>query len=305
MSHIKSTITIGFIGQGYVGKNYADDFEMRGYVVKRYAKDGEHSSVDCQDAIKECDVVFVAVPTPTTPSGFDAGTLRQVIPLTRPSSVVVIKSTLVPGLTQTLQDEFPDRVILHSPEFLSEATATHDTQHPFMNIIGIPRTTREHEQAAELILSILPPSAYQSVVSSDEAEIIKYSHNCSGYVGIIFFNLMYDITQKLGADWSVVEAALRADPYIPHTYISPMHKSGRGAGGHCFIKDMAALSQVYQRVVGDGAGVNVLKSVEEKNKMLLRDSGKNVDLLNGVYGEEHVSMPLTQSVASVLNTTMR
>lgn len=274
---------IGFIGQGFIGKNYADDFEARGHKVVRYAKETPHDLN--KDAIKECDVVFIAVPTPTTTNGYDASIIRNVIQLTKIGSIVVLKSTILPGLTKKIQAEFPDRIIMHSPEFLSEATAAHDAAHPFMNIVGITQNMPEHEKAAELVLSLLAPAPFSKIVSSDEAEIIKYSHNCSGYTQIIFFNLMYDIAAKLGADWKNIEQSLKADPFIPNRYASPVHKTGRGAGGHCFIKDMAALGPVYGELVEDAEGVNVIKSMEEKNKALLTQTKKDLDLLEGVYGK--------------------
>jgi len=57
---------IGFIGQGWIGKNYADDFEKRGYETVRYSL--EKPYVDNKEKIKDCDLVFIAVPTPTTPT---------------------------------------------------------------------------------------------------------------------------------------------------------------------------------------------------------------------------------------------
>ena len=58
--------TIGFIGQGWIGKNYADDFEERGFEVVRYGLEPEFA--ENKDRIKDCDIVFVAVPTPTRPT---------------------------------------------------------------------------------------------------------------------------------------------------------------------------------------------------------------------------------------------
>ena len=277
-----SNIRIGFIGQGYIGKNYADDFEARGYEVIRYAKEEPYTRN--KEEINKCDIVFIAVPTPTTKDGYDASIIRSVLPLTAPRSIVVLKSTIFPGLTKILQEEFRDRIIMHSPEFLSEATAAEDAAHPFMNIVGITQNTPEHKKAADLVHSVLPRTEFSRTVSSDEAELIKYSHNCSGYTQIIFFNLMYDLATKIGADWKNVEEALKADPFVPNRYSSPIHKSGRGAGGHCFIKDMAALRQAYEKVAGDKNGSDVIKAMEEKNKSLLIQSGKDLDLLEGVYG---------------------
>jgi len=277
---------IGFIGQGFIGKNYADDFEKRGYKVVRYAKEAPYSNLENLENLKRCDMVFVAVPTPTTPKGYDASILKKVIPLAKKGSIVILKSTIYPGLTKKFQKEFPDKIIFHSPEFLSEKTAAHDAQHPFINIIGIPTNSAKHKRAAKLVLSVLPKAPYSDIVSSEEAELIKYCHNCSGYTQIIFFNLMYDLAKKLGADWTKIEGAIRADPFVPNRYASPVHKKGRGAGGHCFIKDFAALRRKYEEIMGDPFGLEVMKKMEKKNTKLLRDSKKDIYLLEGVYGNK-------------------
>lgn len=66
--------------------------------------------------------------------------------------------------------------------------------------------------------------------------------------------------------------------------MSPVHSSGRGAGGHCFIKDMEAFRRLYQTVEHDALGDSVLKSLVEKNIDLLMTSHKDRELLSGVYG---------------------
>jgi UDP-N-acetyl-D-mannosaminuronate dehydrogenase len=86
--------TIGFIGQGYIGKNYADDYEERGYKVTRYSL--EPAYVHNKDAIRDCDIVFVAVWTPTTPKGFDVSVVESVLPLVKKGGIVVLKSTVIP-----------------------------------------------------------------------------------------------------------------------------------------------------------------------------------------------------------------
>src|SRR3989344_1685477 len=279
---MKASKVIGFIGQGYIGKNYANDFEARGYKVIRYAKEKPYDQN--KEAIKKCDVVFIAVPTPTSPDGYDASIIYSVLPLTGRNKIVVLKSTVFPGLTREIQKEFPDRIIMHSPEFLSEATASYDASHPFVNIVGIIKETPKHKKAAKLVHSMLAKAPKTLTVRSIEAEIIKSSHNCAGYTQIIFFNLVYDLAQKMGANWKNIEPALVADPFIPNRYASPIHKSGRGAGGHCFIKDFAAFREIYEDMVGDKAGMNVIKSLEEKNKTLLIKTHKDLELLKGVHG---------------------
>ncbi len=60
---------IGFVGQGYVGGSYATNFEKRGFSVIRYSLEPKY--INNKEAISTCDIVFIAVPTPTTPKGFD------------------------------------------------------------------------------------------------------------------------------------------------------------------------------------------------------------------------------------------
>ncbi|MFA5359221.1 MAG: hypothetical protein WC310_05420 [Patescibacteria group bacterium] len=275
---------IGFIGQGWIGRNYADDFEARGFETVRYALEEPYRQN--KEKIRECDIVIIAVPTPTTPQGFDAGIVAQALDLVGESKVAVVKSTILPGTTARFQKEHPRIVILYAPEFLSEATAAHDAAHPFSNIIGLTVDDEAHRAAAQRILAVLPPAPFQHICSSTEAELIKYSHNMSGYMQIVLFNALYDLASSLNADWLKIQPALEADPYICNRYAKPLHKSGRGAGGGCFIKDFAALAGLYEQMVGDVAGTEFLKSAQKKNIDLLVKSGKDLDLLKGVYGED-------------------
>lgn len=274
--------TIGFIGQGYVGKNYADDFEARGFSVVRYAL--EKPYVHNKDAIAACDIVFIAVPTPTTPQGFSALTLESTFQRTRTDAVIVIKSTILPGMTEEFQKKYPSRTFLFSPEFLREASAREDAAHPYSIIVGMAADTERHRQAAETVISLLPDAPSKIRCTSTEAELIKYAQNVSGYIDIITFNVFHDLAEKVGAQWEPILKALRADPNIPSRFANPVHKSGRGAGGHCLIKDMAALRDFHERIVSDPLGAAFLRAAEAKNKQLLIDSQKDLDLLRGVYG---------------------
>ena len=274
---------IGFIGQGFIGKNYADDFERRGYSVVRYSLEEVHRAN--KEKIKECDIVFIAVPTPTTPEGFSYAPVEEVLSLVGIGKTAVIKSTIIPGTTAYLQNKYKDIHLLYSPEFLSEATAATDAANPFSNIVSFAEDTLVKRQKAEEVLSVLPKAPYSKICRSTEAEIIKYAHNASGYVQIMLFNAMYDLANSFKMDWSIIEEAIKADPYISNRYAKPLHKSGRGAGGHCFIKDFSALSDLYKNRVGDKEGVAFLESAEAKNIKLLLSSGKDLDLLSAVYGK--------------------
>lgn len=276
---------IGFIGQGFIGKNYADDFENRGFSVVRYALEDKY--ITNKNSIKECDVVFIAVPTPTTPNGFDDNIIRKVVKLVGDKKIAIIKSTILPGTTESIQKENPDIFVFHSPEFLSEATAAHDAANPPQNIVGIPVDNKECRKKAQDIVEILPQTPHNLICIAREAELFKYTHNCLGYSKVIFMNILYDMCGSLGARWDVIKEAIIADPMIANYHIDPVHKSGRGAGGNCFIKDMASFSKLYEsHIEGDKEGREVLYALEEKNKKLLKESGKDLDLLRGVYGDD-------------------
>ncbi len=281
----KQHVKIGCIGQGFVGKNQADDFERRGFEVVRYSL--EPNFINNAPLIEGCDVVFIAVPTPTLPTGFDYNTVRQALTKVGVGKIAVIKSTVIPGTTEILQKENPQLIVLHAPEFLSEATAARDAAFPTRNIVGMPSNSSRHRMAAELVLEILPHAPYNRISSSKEAELIKYGRNTLGYTRIIFANILYELANQVGADWQVIEEAMSADPETGPTYMRPLHKSGRGAGGHCFIKDFAAMREFFQEHVGsEKNSLRVLEALEEKNLELLRSTSKDLDLLAGVYGPD-------------------
>ena len=279
------TMKIGFIGQGFIGKNYADNFEERGLEIVRYSQ--EKPYIQNKDMITKCDIDFIAVPTPTTPEGFDHSIVGEVLKLVGEGKIAVIKSTITLGTTELLQKENPNIFVVHSPEFLSEVTARYDSDNPAQNIIGIPVDNDKYQKIAQEILSVLPKAPYDLICTAKEAEMIKYSHNMSGYFQIIFFNMLYDFAESHGCDWEVLKEAYLADPLMSDTYLNPFHKKGRGAGGHCFIKDFAAFKQMYKKVLPNDTNSNdILKSLEKKNEELLRGSNKDTDLLDEVYGKE-------------------
>jgi len=279
----KKNKKIGFIGQGWIGKNYADDFEKRGFEVVRYAQ--EEPYIKNKEAITDCDIVFIAVPTPTTPDGFDDSILREVIKLVGKGKTAVIKSTLLPDTTQSIQEENRDIFVVHSPEFLTASTAAHDAANPDRNIVGIPIENDEYRKKGEEVLSVLPEAPYKKVCSAKEAEFIKYGGNCLLYFKILFINLIYDLTQSKGANWETIQEAMAADPRIGSTHLSPVHQGGRGAGSYCFIKDFAAFTELYKKEVNDIHGVEILEALKNKNNELLMQSGKDLGLLEGVYGK--------------------
>ncbi|MFT7507579.1 MAG: nucleotide sugar dehydrogenase [Acidimicrobiales bacterium] len=278
------TTQIGFIGQGWIGRHYADEFESRMYDVIRYSL--EEPYVQNKEHITGCEVVFIAVPTPTTKDGFDDSIIRDALKLIGKGKTAVIKSTLIPGTTEKLQTEFPDIFVLHSPEFLVEATAAQDAAKPNRNLVGIPIDTPEYRQKAVSVLRILPEAPYQKVMKAKDAELVKYAGNCFLYTKVMFMNLLHDLTEASGGEWKALHEAMINDPRIGDSHTQVVHKDGRGAGGHCLIKDFEAFRRIYKTEVPDDFGDEVLLSMVKMNNNLLMSSDKDLDLLQGVYGDE-------------------
>jgi len=273
---------IGFIGQGWIGKNYADNFESRRYKVVRYSL--EPGYINNKSKISSCDITFIAVPTPTTVKGSDDKIIRNVMGLIGKGKTVVIKSTILPGTTREIQALNKDIFILHSPEFLREAHAREDTDKPFRSIIGIPKNSKIFREKAKEVMRVLPKAKFNKICTSNESEMIKYVSNCLPFTKLVFLNLIYDLCQKTGCDYEVLKETMVADPMISNFHLNAVHKDGRGAGGDCLIKDFAALRQYFASVSNDTLGLNVFKSIEKKNIDLLKKSNKNVKLIESVYG---------------------
>lgn len=285
----KKESLIGFIGQGFIGKNMADDFESRGYRVVRY---DNSKYADNKEQIKKCDFVFIAVPTPSSPAGFDDSILAEVLSLVGEGKTAIIKSTIKVGTTEKFQHIYPNKYILHSPEFLTEKNAALDAKFPPRNIVGYSAKAKEK---AKLVLELLPKAKYELITESGEAELIKYMGNNFLYLKVVFANLVYNLCQRKGLNYDIIAEAVGHDKRIGASHLQIKHQSGlegkvgRGAGGNCFIKDMAAFIEMFEE---EGVGskedelvLGVLHSISKLNQRLLLDSQKDLDLLKSVYDD--------------------
>jgi len=275
----------GFIGQGFVGGNLADNYEERGYNVVRYDVERYKGN---KEKIRACDVVFIAVPTPTVNEMFDSSILFDVVKLCRDGAVVVIKSTVPPEVLSKLSIEFNNLTVFHSPEFLDENTAKEDTDFPKKNIIGVKdKTNPDLVNLAVMVMNTLPSSNFSNVVSYKESAMIKYIHNAYFYVKNVFFNMSYDLCNEMGADWDEIIKAILSEPRIDEIHTRPIDKGGRGAGGHCLIKDFSVFSGMFRNFfIGEGEGdsrCDVITAIESMNNIYLNDSGKDLEILNEVY----------------------
>ena len=282
---MSKNLKIGFIGQGFIGKNYANDFEERGYDIVRYDLDDYK---DNKDKIKDCDIVLVSVPTPTTPEGFDDSIVEAVLPLVGKGNIAVIKSTLQVGTTRKMQKLFPDITVMHSPEFLREKTAPADARCPERNIVGILDVDdKELYKKGETVMSVLAEAPYTLITSAENAEMIKYGGNCFLYFKVIFANILYDLTQKHNLDYDAISDAMSNDFRIGKSHLDVVDKGGRGAGGHCFIKDFEAMIEMLHHVDLHDQEETML-AIRNLNLKYLKASNKDLDLVKEIYEKENL-----------------
>jgi nucleotide sugar dehydrogenase len=273
---------IGMIGNGFVGKAYADYYESTGHTVVRYSLEEDY--IDNASKIAHCDLVIVAVPTPTTPEGPDYSIVESVINLAGQQKIVVIKSTVEAGFTEKVSGRHLDKIILHSPEFLREKTAAQDVLSPDRVIIGVPVSDDRHLAAATMYMQTLPAAKNTIICSSRASEFAKYAGNLFLAMKVVFSNAMYDLSNARGIEYAEVKAIIAADSRIGGSHLSIWQDGGRGAGGNCFIKDMAAFRQKFATFSSNEA-IAFIDSIIAMNRKLLSDSGKDTHLLKQVFNE--------------------
>jgi len=270
------THKIWFIWQGFIGWNMADDFEERWFEIVRYSLDEKYKWN--LEQLKTCDIVFVAVPTPTKNRKFDSSILDEAIKNTTPWQKIVIKSTIIPWTTDRLQEQYKDRYFFHSAEFLMEKSAKQNVSSPSRNIVGY---TEQSKPYAQELMNILPKSI-EIICTAKESELWKYFCNFLLTSKVLMANLVYDICQRDWINYKVIKYIAETDTRIWPSHLNISDDWWRWAWWHCFPKDVATLREyyAYKSYVWD----NLFWALEEYNIKLLTNSWKNLEITKEVYG---------------------
>jgi UDPglucose 6-dehydrogenase len=240
---------IGIIGQGFVGSAVREGMQNY-FEVLAYDKDpNKFSNTDgISDIVTKAGVIFVCVPTPMRKSGeCDLSILRAAIDEIDTSCafegvnrIVVIKSTIPPGTTDQLNTEFAHVHITFNPEFLTEANAVDDYKNQNRIIVG---GDRPYTSKVKQIFSKAFPTVPIIKTSASIAEMIKYVTNTFLSMKVSFANEMYQICQGLDIDYDKVIEYAKYDDRLGNSHWSVPGPDGDfGFGGHCFPKDVAALT---------------------------------------------------------------
>ncbi|KKW30236.1 MAG: hypothetical protein UY75_C0038G0008 [Parcubacteria group bacterium GW2011_GWC2_52_8c] len=280
------SLHVGVIGVGMVGTPLARYFEERmGY---RRGKElflfDTNPDKNCSDDIGRADVIFVCLPTPPAKDGScDLSRISGAVKRIRGSKIVVIKSTVPPGTTESLQKKYPRHKFLFNPENLTERNAWEDFVRPDVQSVGF---TAKSKEAAAMVLSLLPKAPFMSPwgvgtyhrveITATEAEIIKYARNVHFARKVNFANLLAALANKLGVDYEHIRLGMAADFRIGDSHLDVTHGGYRGFGGYCLPKDLDALiAHLERRGFSDGA--ELLKADRDFNKKLLKQQGLTLE----------------------------
>ena len=256
-----SRYTIGIMGTGMVGGSVQRYFQSVGLEPKIYDKGKNLGSLEL---VNQADMIFICVPTPylVDGKGFDLSYVEEAIGNAIGSKILVIKSTVLPGTTEMLQQKYPQHKLLFNPEFLTQSTADNDMKFPDRQVVGY---TKESFTVSGDVMRVLPLAPFERILTATEAEMVKYFGNTWFSAKVAFANQMYEMCQALGLDYDRIKESAAADKRIGPSHLEIFHAGYRGYGGACLPKDTRALIQM-----GDARGVDlsILKTVEKYNNAL-------------------------------------
>ena len=260
-------MTIGVIGQGYVGTAIKLGFQDH-YDVLTYDKFdlGKSTHSKISDIVEETEVIFVCVPTPMRKDGTCyTGIVEEVIREineTANDHIVVIKSTVPPGTTDKFNHEFSNVTVIFNPEFLTEENFLDDFKNQNRIILG---GSRKGTNKLRQIYSKVFPKAVIVKTGDKHAEMVKYFTNCFLATKVSFANEMYSVCEQIGIDYDkVVEYATYDERLGKSHWAVPGPDEDFGFGGHCLPKDLSAIINEFETY-------GLLEAVEEVNNQVRED----------------------------------